>query len=97
MRAFNTDYWLKIKLNRFKAKMESVDTLDDEFIAIRPEWTTVDRIIARRFACLLLLSHIYVCMSTCFKFNLHTPIYKKGNITTLPAFEHVKTTTLKTF
>jgi hypothetical protein len=30
--------------------MDSVEKSDDEFIAIRPEWTTVDRILASRYA-----------------------------------------------
>lgn len=47
-KAFKTRPQLKSRLNNFKAKMESMNSSEDEFIAIRPEWTTVDRVIASR-------------------------------------------------
>ncbi|XP_078157848.1 chromatin remodeling factor CHD3 (PICKLE) isoform X4 [Carex rostrata] len=39
---------LKQRLNTFHRHFESVDKFDDEWAAIRPEWTAVDRIIATR-------------------------------------------------
>ncbi|KAL6606072.1 hypothetical protein ACP70R_041725 [Stipagrostis hirtigluma subsp. patula] len=39
---------LKTRLNNFHKQMDSVDRSDDECAAIRPEWTTVDRILASR-------------------------------------------------
>ncbi|CAN6214832.1 unnamed protein product [Urochloa humidicola] len=39
---------LKTRLNNFHKQMDSMEKSDDEFIAIRPEWTTVDRILASR-------------------------------------------------
>ncbi|KAL6861920.1 hypothetical protein ACP4OV_017620 [Aristida adscensionis] len=39
---------LKTRLNNFHKHFDSVDKSDDECAAIRPEWTTVDRILASR-------------------------------------------------
>ncbi|KAL8154275.1 hypothetical protein V2J09_012035 [Rumex salicifolius] len=39
---------LKTKVNNFHRQMDSVNNSIDDFIAIRPEWTTVDRILACR-------------------------------------------------
>ncbi|XP_072989353.1 CHD3-type chromatin-remodeling factor PICKLE isoform X2 [Typha latifolia] len=39
---------LKTRLNNFHRQMDSLDKSDDDWVAIRPEWTTVDRIIASR-------------------------------------------------
>ncbi|KAG2604632.1 hypothetical protein PVAP13_4NG114681 [Panicum virgatum] len=39
---------LKTRLNNFRKQMDSVEKSDDDFIAIRPEWTTVDRILSSR-------------------------------------------------
>ncbi|XP_062228270.1 CHD3-type chromatin-remodeling factor PICKLE-like [Phragmites australis] len=39
---------LKTRLNNFHRQLDSMDKSDDEFAAIRPEWTTVDRILASR-------------------------------------------------
>ena len=41
---------LKTRLNNFRKQMDSVEKSDDDFIAIRPEWTTVDRILSSRYA-----------------------------------------------
>ncbi|KAK9683495.1 hypothetical protein RND81_10G145300 [Saponaria officinalis] len=48
MKAFKTLPGLKAKVNNFHRQMSSVNNLDDDFVAIRPEWTTVDRILACR-------------------------------------------------
>ncbi|KAH7688333.1 DNA helicase protein [Dioscorea alata] len=39
---------LKTKLKSFSKQMDGMDNSEDDWIAIRPEWTTVDRIIASR-------------------------------------------------
>ncbi|ONK60438.1 uncharacterized protein A4U43_C08F18460 [Asparagus officinalis] len=39
---------LKTRLNKFKEQMDSMNNSEDEWIAIRPEWTTVDRVLASR-------------------------------------------------
>uniref|UniRef100_A0A0E0DXZ4 DNA helicase n=1 Tax=Oryza meridionalis TaxID=40149 RepID=A0A0E0DXZ4_9ORYZ len=39
---------LKTRLNNFHKQMDSTDKSDDDYSAIRPEWTTVDRILATR-------------------------------------------------
>ncbi|XP_020686638.1 CHD3-type chromatin-remodeling factor PICKLE isoform X2 [Dendrobium catenatum] len=39
---------LRTRLNTFQKQMNSMNGADDDWIAIRPEWTTVDRIIATR-------------------------------------------------
>ncbi|KAM7258418.1 hypothetical protein ACFE04_014159 [Oxalis oulophora] len=46
--AFNSYPRLKTKLNKFHRDMESKKYSEDDFVAIRPEWTTVDRILACR-------------------------------------------------
>ncbi|CAJ1973658.1 unnamed protein product [Sphenostylis stenocarpa] len=48
LKAFKTHPRLKTKVNNFHQKMASVNTSDDDFVAIRPEWTTVDRILSCR-------------------------------------------------
>lgn len=40
---------LKTRLNNFHKQMDSTDKSDDDYSAIRPEWTTVDRILATRY------------------------------------------------
>ncbi|KAK1375866.1 CHD3-type chromatin-remodeling factor PICKLE-like [Heracleum sosnowskyi] len=49
VKAFKAHPRLRTKLNFFQRQMSSTSS-DDEFVAIRPEWTTVDRIVARRGA-----------------------------------------------
>uniref|UniRef100_J3MBV3 Uncharacterized protein n=1 Tax=Oryza brachyantha TaxID=4533 RepID=J3MBV3_ORYBR len=39
---------LKTRLNNFHRQMDATDKSDDDYSAIRPEWTTVDRILATR-------------------------------------------------
>lgn len=39
---------LKTKVNNFHRQMSSMTNSEDEYVAIRPEWTTVDRILAHR-------------------------------------------------
>ncbi|PKA66152.1 CHD3-type chromatin-remodeling factor PICKLE [Apostasia shenzhenica] len=39
---------LRTRLNTFQKQMNSVDGNDDDWVPVRPEWTTVDRIIASR-------------------------------------------------
>ncbi|XP_059642926.1 CHD3-type chromatin-remodeling factor PICKLE [Cornus florida] len=48
LKAYKTHPRLKMKVNNFKRQMSSTNNSEDEFVAIRPEWTTVDRIIACR-------------------------------------------------
>ncbi|KAK8465456.1 hypothetical protein PHAVU_009G088700 [Phaseolus vulgaris] len=48
LKAFKTHPRLKTKVNNFHQKMASVNTSDDDFVAIRPEWTTVDRVLSCR-------------------------------------------------
>ncbi|KAL2346668.1 hypothetical protein Fmac_000668 [Flemingia macrophylla] len=48
LKAFKAHPRLKTKVNNFHQKMASVNTSDEDFAAIRPEWTTVDRILACR-------------------------------------------------
>lgn len=48
LKAFKTLPRLKTKVSNFHRQMESMNTSEDDFIAIRPEWTTVDRVIAIR-------------------------------------------------
>lgn len=49
MKAFKAHPRLKTKVNNFHRQMESSNNSEDDFVAIRPEWTTVDRILACRF------------------------------------------------
>ncbi|XP_047328868.1 CHD3-type chromatin-remodeling factor PICKLE-like isoform X2 [Impatiens glandulifera] len=39
---------LKTKVNNFHRQTSAISNSEDEFVAIRPEWTTVDRILACR-------------------------------------------------
>ncbi|VAI71316.1 unnamed protein product [Triticum turgidum subsp. durum] len=39
---------LKTRLNNFNRQFESTDKSDDDYVPIRPEWTTVDRVLASR-------------------------------------------------
>lgn len=47
-KAFKTNPRLKTRVNNFKSQMDLVNNSEDDWVGIRPEWTTVDRIIARR-------------------------------------------------
>ncbi|XP_065848676.1 CHD3-type chromatin-remodeling factor PICKLE-like [Euphorbia lathyris] len=48
LKAFKSSPRLRTKVNNFHRQMGSNNNSEDEFVAIRPEWTTVDRIIACR-------------------------------------------------
>lgn len=48
LRASKTHPRLKSRLNNFHKQLESMKNSDDDWVAIRPEWTTVDRIISSR-------------------------------------------------
>ncbi|KAJ8751693.1 hypothetical protein K2173_025859 [Erythroxylum novogranatense] len=48
LKAFKSHPRLRTKVNNFHRQMESNNNSEDEFVAIRPEWTTVDRILACR-------------------------------------------------
>ncbi|XP_010526237.1 PREDICTED: CHD3-type chromatin-remodeling factor PICKLE-like [Tarenaya hassleriana] len=47
-RAYKSNPRLRTRVNNFHRQMASANNNEDDFVAIRPEWTTVDRIIARR-------------------------------------------------
>ncbi|PRQ42235.1 putative DNA helicase chromatin regulator PHD family [Rosa chinensis] len=47
-KAFETYPRLKQKVNNFNRQRSSINNTEEEFVAIRPEWTTVDRILACR-------------------------------------------------
>ncbi|XP_027939210.1 CHD3-type chromatin-remodeling factor PICKLE isoform X1 [Vigna unguiculata] len=49
LKAFKTQPGLKIRVNSFHRRMESAKSFDEDFVAIRPEWTMVDRILACRW------------------------------------------------
>lgn len=51
---------LKTRLNNFHRQMDSMDKSDDDWVAIRPEWTTVDRIISSRSRNLIFTMFIIV-------------------------------------
>ncbi|XP_022981141.1 CHD3-type chromatin-remodeling factor PICKLE [Cucurbita maxima] len=48
IRAFKTHPRLKTKVNNFHKQMASNNNAEEDYVAIRPEWTTVDRILACR-------------------------------------------------
>lgn len=48
IKAFKTHPRLKTKVNNFNRQMASNNNSEEDFVAVRPEWTTVDRIIACR-------------------------------------------------
>ncbi|XP_043696234.1 CHD3-type chromatin-remodeling factor PICKLE [Telopea speciosissima] len=48
LKAFKSHPRLKNKVNNFHRQMSSINNSEDDFVAIRPEWTTVDRILASR-------------------------------------------------
>ncbi|KAL5785967.1 hypothetical protein ACOSQ2_008359 [Xanthoceras sorbifolium] len=48
LKAFKSNPRLKTKVNNFHRQMESNNNADEDFVAIRPEWTTIDRILACR-------------------------------------------------
>ncbi|KAF6143662.1 hypothetical protein GIB67_021672, partial [Kingdonia uniflora] len=48
VKAFKSHPRLRTKINNFHRQNDSVNSSEDEFVAIRPEWTTIDRILASR-------------------------------------------------
>nr|XP_016476517.1 PREDICTED: CHD3-type chromatin-remodeling factor PICKLE [Nicotiana tabacum] len=48
LKAYKAHPRLKTKVNNFHRQMSSMTNSEEEYVAIRPEWTTVDRILARR-------------------------------------------------
>ncbi|KAL9338729.1 hypothetical protein Peur_067744 [Populus x canadensis] len=48
LKAFKSNPRLKTKVNNFNRQMALNNNSEDDFVAIRPEWTTVDRILACR-------------------------------------------------
>ncbi|KAF5461360.1 hypothetical protein F2P56_017465 [Juglans regia] len=48
LKAFKTHPRLKTKVSNFHRQMASNNNSEEDFVAIRPEWTTVDRILACR-------------------------------------------------
>ncbi|XP_016537603.2 CHD3-type chromatin-remodeling factor PICKLE-like isoform X3 [Capsicum annuum] len=48
LKAYKAYPRLKTKVNNFQRQMSSMTNSEDEYVAIRPEWTTVDRLLARR-------------------------------------------------
>ena len=48
IKAFKTHPRLKTKVNNFHKQMSLNNNAEEDFVAIRPEWTTVDRILACR-------------------------------------------------
>ncbi|XP_077222222.1 chromatin remodeling factor CHD3 (PICKLE) isoform X2 [Tasmannia lanceolata] len=48
LKAFKAHPRLRTKINNFHRQMDFVNNSEDEWVAIRPEWTTVDRILASR-------------------------------------------------
>ena len=49
IKAFKTLPRLRTKVNNFHRQMSSSNNSEDDYAAIRSEWTTVDRILACRF------------------------------------------------
>lgn len=50
LKAFKNYPRLKTKVNNFHSQKAQVRQLDEDFVAIRPEWTVVDRILACRLS-----------------------------------------------
>ncbi|TYG38483.1 hypothetical protein ES288_D13G227000v1 [Gossypium darwinii] len=48
VKAFKSNPRLRTKVNNFHRQVASNNSSEDDFVAIRPEWTTVDRILACR-------------------------------------------------
>ncbi|XP_019438781.1 PREDICTED: CHD3-type chromatin-remodeling factor PICKLE-like [Lupinus angustifolius] len=48
LKAFKNYPRLRTKINNFHRQMASVNSSDEDFVAIRPEWTMVDRILTCR-------------------------------------------------
>ncbi|KAI7995163.1 CHD3-type chromatin-remodeling factor PICKLE [Camellia lanceoleosa] len=48
LKAYKTHPRLRTKVTNFHRQMSSISNSEDDFMAIRPEWTTVDRILSCR-------------------------------------------------
>lgn len=48
-KAYKTLPRLKTKVNNFNKQSSSLNSSEDDCAAIRPEWTTVDRVLACRY------------------------------------------------
>lgn len=48
IKAYKTLPRLRTKVNNFHRQLSSINSSEDEYVAIRPEWTTVDRILNYR-------------------------------------------------
>ncbi|XP_051119947.1 CHD3-type chromatin-remodeling factor PICKLE-like [Andrographis paniculata] len=48
VKAYKSNPRLRTKVNNFHTKFSSLNNHEDEYVPIRPDWTTVDRIIACR-------------------------------------------------
>lgn len=59
LKAFKAHPGLRTKVNNFNNKSTTANNSEDDFVAIRPEWTTVDRILASRLKtiCFVLIFH----------------------------------------
>lgn len=61
-KAYMSNPRLKTRVNKFHLRKEAALTNDgDDFVAIRPEWTTVDRILA----CRLSDGNLFLCLFVC--------------------------------
>lgn len=49
MKAYKSNPRLRTKVNNFHRQASSSNNADDECVAIRPDWTTVDRVISCRW------------------------------------------------
>lgn len=54
VKAFKSNPRLRTKVNNFHKQMGLNNNSEEDYVAIRPEWTTVDRIIASRY---IILKH----------------------------------------
>lgn len=49
VKAYKDNPRLRMKVNNFNRQMDVANNSEDEYVGLRPEWTTVDRILACRF------------------------------------------------
>lgn len=64
LKAFKSNPRLRTKVNNFHRQMASNNNSEDDFVAIRPEWTTVDRILACRLSHLKPLPYMHAFIFT---------------------------------
>lgn len=60
LKAYKAHPRLRTKINNFQRQTSSTNISEDEFVAIRPEWTTVDRILACRSYHFIIYIHFVV-------------------------------------